>query len=585
MNIAFLSSVDPTNIRNWSGTLYSMFHSLEKNHHITWIGDKVFTEIADFHHKNLPPNEQVNFVPEKYASVFGKRLSDWFKHEYYDLIVCRDYFFLAYLLTDIPVIYVADTTFRLLNHYLNYTNPEYIALAEELERKAIQKATHIVYASQWAKNSAISDYHADPSRISVFELGANIDEVPASSVSAPDNSSTCNLLFIGRNWEWKGGAKAIEVYRTLKQCGIPCTLTLIGSIPPEPLEDTGIHRYPYINKSTEEGQKKITELLHQSHFLIAPTRFDCFGIVYAEAAAYGIPVLTSNVGGVPQAVHDGENGFLFPVDCPAGCYVNRIMELYSDVARYSLLRQTARKHYEERLNWNVWLQRMNKLFTDILSNEEEVYIPVYAINLKNREKRKQHIVSQFEGRKEFDFHLVEACEHSKGTIGLWNSIVKIVRMAKEQKESVIIICEDDHFFTEHYSWRLLLKQIQEAHSQRTEILSGGIGGFGQAIPTGNHRYWVDWFWCTQFIVVYASLFDAILSYEFKEDDTADGVLSALAYNKMVIYPFISEQEDFGYSDVTISNMDNKGRIREHFEWADRRFKALDNIFSMYKRIQ
>lgn len=581
MNIAFLSSLDPINILNWSGTLYYMYHSLEKKHNITWIGGKLFTEIVDFHHKNITPNEQTAFVPEKYASLFGKKLSDWFKHEYYDLIVCRDYFFLAYLLTDIPIIYVADTTFKLLNNYLNYTDFEFIALAEELERKAIHKATHIVYASEWAKNSAISDYQANPSRISVFEFGANIEEVPAFRISTSDNS-TCNLLFIGRNWEWKGGDKVIEIYRTLKQRGISCTLTLIGSIPPEPLKDTDIHLYPYINKSTEEGRNKFTELLQQSHFLIAPTRFDCFGIVYAEVAAYGIPVLTSNVGGVSQAVHDGENGFLFPIDCSADYYVNRIIELYSDTVRYSLLRQTARKHYEKRLNWNVWLERMDKLFTDISNNEEGVYIPIYAINMKSREKRRQHIVSQFEGRKEFDFHLVEACEHSKGTIGLWNSIVKIIRMAKEQKEKVIIICEDDHFFTENYSWRLLLKQIQEAYNQRAEILSGGIGGFGQAIPTGNHRYWVDWFWCTQFIVIYASLFDTILSYEFKENDTADGVLSALAYNKMVIYPFISEQIDFGYSDVTQSNMDNKGRIREHFESANRRFKALDKIFNLYK---
>lgn len=65
-----------------------------KKHNITWIGGKLFTEIVDFHHKNITPNEQTAFVPEKYASLFGKKLSDWFKHEYYDLIVCRDYFFL-----------------------------------------------------------------------------------------------------------------------------------------------------------------------------------------------------------------------------------------------------------------------------------------------------------------------------------------------------------------------------------------------------------------------------------------------------------------------------------------------------------
>ena len=47
----------------------------------------------------------------------------------------------------------------------------------------------------------------------------------------------------------------------------------------------------------------------------------------------------------------------------------------------------------------------------------------------------------------------------------------------------------------------------------------------------------------------------MLNYSFKGIDTADEVISQLANNKMVIYPFISEQKDFGYSDVTLSNME------------------------------
>lgn len=58
------------------------------------------------------------------------------------------------------------------------------------------------------------------------------------------------------------------------------------------------------------------------------------------------------------------------------------------------------------------------------------------------------------------------------------------------------------------------------------------------------------------------------------DDTADGVLSELASCKMVIHPFISEQKDFGYSDVTQSNQEHAGRIREHFAWANRKFDTL-----------
>ena len=42
MNRAFLSSLNPTDIHNWSGTLYYMYQSLSKNHRLTWIGGKQY---------------------------------------------------------------------------------------------------------------------------------------------------------------------------------------------------------------------------------------------------------------------------------------------------------------------------------------------------------------------------------------------------------------------------------------------------------------------------------------------------------------------------------------------------------------
>ena len=110
-------------------------------------------------------------------------------------------------------------------------------------------------------------------------------------------------------------------------------------------------------------------------------------------------------------------------------------------------------------------------------------------------------------------------------------------MAKEKGDDIIVICEDDHYFTENYSPKLLFKEVTEAYIQGAEVLSGGIGGFGQAIPAGYHRY-------------------------------------KLATNIMVIYPFISEQKDFGYSDVTQSNMEQQGKIREHFARANKHMKSI-----------
>ena len=58
-----------------------------------------------------------------------------------------------------------------------------------------------------------------------------------------------------------------------------------------------------------EGEKK-SDLLNISDIYIQPTYFESLGISILEAMSYGLPVISSNIGGVPEIVHNGLNGFL-----------------------------------------------------------------------------------------------------------------------------------------------------------------------------------------------------------------------------------------------------------------------------------
>lgn len=81
------------------------------------------------------------------------------------LLFAEIIFFLAYLVTDIPVIYIGDTTFRLFNsQYMKINNCDFVNMADKLERLSLEKATHVVYSSNWAKNSAIKDYNIVPEK-------------------------------------------------------------------------------------------------------------------------------------------------------------------------------------------------------------------------------------------------------------------------------------------------------------------------------------------------------------------------------------------------------------------------------------
>ena len=219
-----------------------------------------------------------------------------------------------------------------------------------------------------------------------------------------------------------------------------------------------------------------------------------------------------------------------------------------------------------------------------LKQADDIVLPTFIINLPERKDRRDNVKQEFAGRNEFDVHIVEACVHARGNIGLWQSICKVVKQADEDDEDVILICEDDHVFTSNYNRDLFLNQVWQAGLMGTDILAGGIGGFGDLVPVNNGLYWTDWLWCTQFIVVYRRAFSRILNADFMETDVADEFLSHLFANKLIIVPFISIQKDFGYSDVTIAN-NEAGIISRFFDRSKDRTKVYLRTALKYGIVQ
>ncbi|SMC61138.1 glycosyltransferase family 25 protein [Pedobacter nyackensis] len=219
---------------------------------------------------------------------------------------------------------------------------------------------------------------------------------------------------------------------------------------------------------------------------------------------------------------------------------------------------------------------------DQIVDYEGITIPTYIINLKERTERLSHILEQFKDKPEFEVHIIEAYKHEIGAVGLWESVVKVVKLAKENGDDVIIICKDDHEFTAHYSKAYLIQNIIEANEQGVAILSGGIRSFGHAVPLTANRMWVNPFESTQFIVLFKKIFDKILKYKFKDNDVADVVLAEMTSHKMTLFPFISLQRDFGYSDITSIHDEEPGHVQNMLKKTISRLETIQNVYLKYR---
>ncbi|KGE13332.1 hypothetical protein [Sphingobacterium deserti] len=214
-----------------------------------------------------------------------------------------------------------------------------------------------------------------------------------------------------------------------------------------------------------------------------------------------------------------------------------------------------------------------------VSDYESLMITTYAINLPKRIDRLKHIKSQFEGKSEFDLNIIEACQSERGSLGLWSSIRKAVQHAKDMDEDIVIICEDDHTFSEDYSKETLFRAIIQGAHLGADLILGGISNTLQAIVVSPDLCWVDTFLGAQFTIVYSNLFDDILTVDFEDTDAVDIKWSEITANKYVIHPFISTQKDFGYSDIPIAGVNTAN----YQSWFSKCELKLNRIRSVHKR--
>ncbi|RZK45255.1 MAG: glycosyltransferase [Hymenobacter sp.] len=299
------------------------------------------------------------------ASFFKKRLRE---EGPFDLIIAiASPTAVSLLTTKTPIFNVGDATYKLLHGYYPYiSNLINFSRYETfiIERQALRKASYNIYASQWAANSAIKDYGVENQRAQVIPFGANIEVAPPRE-DIIHNDFSYRLLFLGVDWERKGGPIAFECLTRLVESGINVHLTVCGCVPPDSFQHSNLEVIPFLDKNNPVEYKRLVALMKEADFLLLPTRAECYGIVFCEASAYGTPSITTNTGGVGSAVEDGVNGFKLPLSAQGNDYAKLIAGIYANKDSYLKLSISAREYYEKVINWTVWSKKVRNLFDNL----------------------------------------------------------------------------------------------------------------------------------------------------------------------------------------------------------------------------
>jgi len=313
------------------------------------------------------------YLPNRSPQVlyhFAKQIKDRIKNRHYDLIFTPDNIEISHLEIDIPIVFYTDAIFdSMIDFYKEYSNlcKESIEDGHNQEQAALDRAMLAIFSSQWAADAAIRNFNVDPNKVKVVPFGANISRIPDSkNIFEQKNNRVCTLFFIGADWERKGGSIAVETVDKLNRMQLKSTLFVCSRISPDESLNDFTQNIGLLDRSKESENKRLENLFLTSHFLILPTKADCSPGVFREAAAFGLPVITTDVGGNSSVIENGVNGIMLSHKAGPEEYANVILEYYKDDKKYQSLCKGSRDMFDRVLNWDKSILTVADLINGML---------------------------------------------------------------------------------------------------------------------------------------------------------------------------------------------------------------------------
>lgn len=172
-----------------------------------------------------------------------------------------------------------------------------------LNRRAFQSAAYLITVSHWVRHSLINDYGVSPAKIEVIPYGTDLNFWQHPHRQEPKPAGKIRLLFVGGDFQRKGGQLLYEIFR--QELAEHCELHLVTG-------HQALEPYPgvFVYNDIQPNSPQLQKLFRQADIFVLPTEGDCFPMSIVEAMAAGLPVVSTRVGAIEEEVIDGETGFV-----------------------------------------------------------------------------------------------------------------------------------------------------------------------------------------------------------------------------------------------------------------------------------
>ena len=260
-------------------------------------------------------------------------------------------------------VYTDHTYLANLNyaHYDKRNLPSEAWLA--LERRVYQNAELVFVRSAHVRESLLTHYDRPHNSVECVYAGNNASDADTRRFEQKKK----NILFVGIDWDRKGGPELISAFRQVLVSHPDAELTIVGCTP-----ECDIPQCTVVGKVPVE---RIGQYYEEATLFCLPTKVESFGVAFVEALHYGLPIVGSDVGAVPDMVSPARNGYLVPPG-DVHALAEKLVQLLDHPEVCRRFGEQSKIMASERYNWNnvggLFKQHIEKRF--LLGTRNQVMI-------------------------------------------------------------------------------------------------------------------------------------------------------------------------------------------------------------------
>ncbi len=260
---------------------------------------------------------------------------------YYDITRYRD---------KRTVSYHDQNLFALVSGELRYVRVgrQHIQDALAFESGVYNNSRFLFTMSRWAADSFVRDAGVSATKIEVVGAGINADQFPKPG---PKRYDRCNILFIGYDFERKGGRTLLEAFTIVRGALPQATLTIVGPKSMERLPAGATWLGP-LSKDNPAGLNALGHAYETASVFTLPSLWEPFGIALIEAMAHELPCVGTNVCAIPEIIGEAECGYVVPPS-DANALAAKLLDLLSDASACAQMGRNGSRRARSAYTWDV----------------------------------------------------------------------------------------------------------------------------------------------------------------------------------------------------------------------------------------